>query len=376
MKKLTFLLLGLIAFAFTSCSDDDPSINVYPGEKITTLPVLEALPAPAQYVVQENVNEATVAGTFKWAPAVLEYDGAVAYYIQIAPAGSDFSNAVNVFSESVSTTSKSFTFGDLNSALTRLNATLIANGKKSLGFGTLAEVDVRVKAIAAKSQAIGYSLTQLMKINAYEKIVIELPLLWIPGGYQAASGYGSDWKPEVGPTLAASAPGKTDFEGYVYFAGASEFLLTPASNFDNKYSKGATAGTLLYNGSDNLAIDAPGYYKIKADTDPAKLTYSTTKLTWGVVGNATPGGWDADTPMTYNPTTKKWTVTVALTTQSAPDNGMKFRANNDWGFNFGDTGADGKLEDGGTNIGTVAGTYLITLDLSNPRNYTYTMVKQ
>jgi hypothetical protein len=43
---------------------------------------------------------------------------------------------------------------------------------------------------------------------------------------------------------------------------------------------------------------------------------------------------------------------------------MKFRANNNWDFNFGDTGADGTLEAGGTNIST-AGTYLITLDLSH-----------
>jgi len=59
------------------------------------------------------------------------------------------------------------------------------------------------------------------------------------------------------------------------------------------------------------------------------------------------------------------------------DNGMEFRAKNDWGFNLGDAGAvPGVLKDGGANIGTVEGTYLITLDLINPRNYTYTMVKQ
>jgi hypothetical protein len=48
---------------------------------------------------------------------------------------------------------------------------------------------------------------------------------------------------------------------------------------------------------------------------------------------------------------------------------MKFRANNNWDFNFGDTGADTQ-EAGGTNISTTAGTYLITLDLSHPRAYT------
>jgi hypothetical protein len=54
---------------------------------------------------------------------------------------------------------------------------------------------------------------------------------------------------------------------------------------------------------------------------------------------------------------------------------LKFRANGNWDLNYGDTGANGTLEEGGTNIGTIAGNYLVTLDLSNPRNYTYTMTK-
>jgi hypothetical protein len=63
-----------------------------------------------------------------------------------------------------------------------------------------------------------------------------------------------------------------------------------------------------------------------------------------------------------------------LTTQSAPDNGMKFRANNNWDFNFGDTGADGTLEAEVLILVLLQVLYLITLDLS-PRAYTYTMVK-
>jgi hypothetical protein len=62
--------------------------------------------------------------------------------------------------------------------------------------------------------------------------------------------------------------------------------------------------------------------------------------------------------MTYNKVAKTWSIIATLTTQSAQ---VKFRANNNWDFNFGDTGADGTLEAGGTNISTTAGTYLITL---------------
>ena len=75
--------------------------------------------------------------------------------------------------------------------------------------------------------------------------------------------------------------------------------------------------------------------------------------------------------MTYNKVSKVWTVTANLTQKE-----MKFRANNAWDINFGDTGANGSLEYGGDNIKIPsAGNYTITLDLSSPRNYKYTLTK-
>ena len=50
---------------------------------------------------------------------------------------------------------------------------------------------------------------------------------------------------------------------------------------------------------------------------------------------------------------------------------VKFRFNEDWGVNFGDDGADGTLEAGGSNIAVAAGNYYITLDL-NTNTYSYT----
>jgi hypothetical protein len=57
-------------------------------------------------------------------------------------------------------------------------------------------------------------------------------------------------------------------------------------------------------------------------------------------------------------------------------NFIKFRANDAWDLNYGDTGADGSLEAGGDNIPIEeAGTYEITLDLSS-YPYTYSLEKQ
>ena len=55
---------------------------------------------------------------------------------------------------------------------------------------------------------------------------------------------------------------------------------------------------------------------------------------------------------------------------------IKFRANDAWDINLGDTKADGLLEPGGDNIKVaVAGKYLVTLNLSVGGNYTYVLTK-
>ena len=78
---------------------------------------------------------------------------------------------------------------------------------------------------------------------------------------------------------------------------------------------------------------------------------------WGVVGSATPNGWNG-------PDIKMWNSTdgnlVAYATLATGE--IKFRKNNDWGVNLG--GSNGTLSSGGSNIAVTAGTYKITINVS------------
>jgi hypothetical protein len=59
-----------------------------------------------------------------------------------------------------------------------------------------------------------------------------------------------------------------------------------------------------------------------------------------------------------------------------PTGEFKFRANSDWGINFGDNNGDFKPEYDGSNLNiTAAGNYTISLDLSSGGNYAYTLKK-
>jgi hypothetical protein len=93
-----------------------------------------------------------------------------------------------------------------------------------------------------------------------------------------------------------------------------------------------------------------------------------TQSDWGLVGSATPNGWGSgDDIEMYQTATNQYALYVDLLSGE-----MKFRFAEDWGNNYGDDGANGTLEAGGSNIAIgAAGTYYVTMNLNN-NTYTVT----
>lgn len=88
----------------------------------------------------------------------------------------------------------------------------------------------------------------------------------------------------------------------------------------------------------------------------------------GLIGSATPGGWDADTPMTQV-TDSTWTLNVTLTSAEA-----KFRANGAWDINWGATDfPSGTGTQGGPNIPVFAGDFVVTFN-SNSGAYNFAVI--
>ena len=155
-------------------------------------------------------------------------------------------------------------------------------------------------------------------------------------------------------------------EGYVYLTTDGIKLVTDHS-WDDAHTFGDDGSGNLTNPGNNITVSENGYYLIKANLND--MTYSLTKTVWGVIGSASPKGWDDETPMTYSPEAMKWQGVVHLTADE-----IKFRANHDWGYNYGSDNADGTLQAGGSNIPVdVESDYAIILDLSTPNEYTYTL---
>ncbi len=333
----------MLLLLFVSCKKDETKVIAGTG----TAPVLTATQSN---LVLSAENAAQTATVFSWTTSSFGYDAAVSYALQVDVTGNNFKAPREVSLANELT--KTYTIGDLNDLVNQLGLTP----------GIAGSIDVRVKATISDNYTPAYSNILKLSVNPY-LVVIVYPSLYVPGSYQ-------NWTPATAAKVSSVA-GDQSYEGYVNFPDAStQFKFTSDPDFNHVNYGTSSAGTLNVGGGDNLTVTGAGYYLLKANTKT--LTYSATKTVWAMIGDAA-GSSNVDTPMTYDAVNGVWTVTKPLVVGS-----FKFRANGADDINFGDyKPANGKLNYGGENIPvTVAGTYKVTLNLSNPGNYTYTLTKQ
>lgn len=355
MKNITKSIIALFAILALSCSVED--VQDRPIIVGTDAPVLTAPLTGATYVLLFE-NASAQVERFTWKSANYAGDIQVTYTVEIDKKGTAFATPQTLGSV-VSANQVSVTVEQMNNALKALKATPLAPG----------QFEIRVKSTSGSTVPM-YSNVNTITVTPYST---EIPKIAVPGNHQG-------WTPATAPLLAATKFGNTDFEGYVWLDGEFKFV---GAKPDGSFAWGNTdwgddgtfSGVLKVENESNCSATA-GYYKVNVDTKA--LSYSAVKTVWGVIGSASPGSWDNSTVMTYSATTKKWTVTVALTAGGE----IKFRANNGWAINIGafDAGKPGigtMMSYDGPNIAIASGgTYLVTLDLSNPRAYTYTLAKQ
>lgn len=163
----------------------------------------------------------------------------------------------------------------------------------------------------------------------------------------------------------------TDFNNYMGYAHLNgEFKFTSKPDWTGiNYGKGAEDGMLSTDGGAvNMSVATDGLYWCNVSL--GSLTYSLTQVTTiGVIGNATPAGWDASTALTPSANFLVWEADITF-----GDGEWKFRANNGWDINLGGELSD--LAQNGANLATPgAGTYHVKLDLST-LPYTATLTKK
>jgi hypothetical protein len=350
MRKLSLFIITLVSiFAIISCEKDETKtvLSSNPGT-----PAFTNLTAGANIVfLKENANNSV---DFIWSAADFGFKAAVTYSLQMDKQGSGFAEAI--------TLGTTVNVLNLSLKLSEFNNTLLAL-KGNPEDETPLALEFRVKASVTTLADPVYSASVLQNITTYY-IPVVYPRLFVPGSYQG-------WAPSDSSTSIFSVKANGLYEGYIWFnIDNAMFKYTEGPNWDNNWGDNGNDGSLEKNGSD-IPAGLAGYYKLNVDLNAKTHTFLRTD--WGLIGSATPGGWDSDQNMTYDVGTKVWTITLNLVAGE-----IKFRANDAWDLNYGDNKApnpNGILDAGGDNIAIAEdGNYTITLDLGKAV-YKYKVVK-
>lgn len=201
----------------------------------------------------------------------------------------------------------------------------------------------------------------LFKINMEEgsyEISLAIEQLYTPGDANSWSQANSD---------RLFTTDYTNYAGYAHVKG--NFKFTSALNWDGINYGFAGDGKLSNDGgAGNLVAPAEGLCFLQANI--ASLTYSISApvTTYGLIGAATPNGWDASTALTPSANKMVWEGDVAM-----KGGEYKFRANDAWDINLGGSIDNLTQEAGNLMFSEPDGTYHVVLDLSTyPAKATFT----
>lgn len=291
-------------------------------------------------LIEDNATDNAV--TVSWTLPDFNFDAAPSYTIMIDVSGGDFTAAQLI--SAGSDYSYDFTVADLNNKLLSLG----------LSPNEEAVVDFKVKTTLSSYQEM-LSESVSLTVTPYSSILDLSTNIGVVGS-ATPGGWGNPDIPDLPFYTTATA------DVYVAYVtlGNGEIKFRKDNLWTENYGDTGADGTLEANG-DNIPVSA-GSYMITLNM--SNLTYTIEPFTWGLVGSATTNGWDGpDMILNYNSFGDDWRTVVSLN-----DGEVKFRFNNDWGLNYGDSGADGSLENGGDNIAISAGNYLVVF---NPITLTY-----
>ena len=331
-------------------------------------PVLEAVEGPIA-ITPSNMVDGKVA--FTWSLADFGVLTQVNYSLEAATAANP--SAKVTITSGITADADALAAGELTSevAYEALNAILFNDLKLNDGVAEDVLFTVGAK-VGEYAPVYSNSITVSCKVTAAEK---QYPKLTVAGSYAYNS-----WTPGKGQYVYDFEGLDTKYSGVIDFGedvSALNFKFVGESWGTNEFSVPSGAEqtpeaaelALVAGGGDNIAAYTTyRYYSLTLDKATPKVIKNFGFNSLGVIGDATPTGWDADTDMQFNPEKQRFYVDITLV-----DGTIKFRADDGWDVNWG--GAEGVLASGADNIPVSAGDYRIYVNLNDPANPTYELNK-
>ncbi|GAA3522612.1 hypothetical protein GCM10022393_41520 [Aquimarina addita] len=354
MKKLHTLLIVLISLCWIGCEESDDIQFVENG---MTNPVIVS---PSEAITLSKDALSNKVFTLVWNDAELDTPTVLTYTVEMAAAGTEFATPVLLGTTAehfISVTTKEFNDAAIEAGLTP---------------GEEGAVELRV--MSSIGSATGVPLFSESVTFYTTPFTTGVPQLFMVGAFQAYYGK-SAWTPTEAIEMNYVGDGTTQlFEAYCKLGAEDGFkFITEAADWsvvDGNYGTigGVQDGTIENAGtSSDIKGGVEGFYYVQVDID--NLTYQLIQMDWGIIGNATPSGWDGETAMTYNFEDNQFMIT-----QDLVEGEMKLRSKNtsnaifgsdeDWKYNVGDSGADAVATDSGDgNFAITTGNKTIVLDI-------------
>jgi hypothetical protein len=323
--KIYLTFIGLTGLLF-SCKKDETKV------------VLSANPAlPTIITVPDlTLKRANGKDTLLFTGSAVDpgFQASANYFLEVCAAGNAF-KVSSVLISDIQDAKLKITVSDLNTILLQM-----------FPADKVTSADLRIRTILVADAGTGanpivyYSAVKTVNITPYG-----LPRLDLVNS---------------GTTQKVESPlGDGKYSSFVKLIANQAFTLKDP---DANIVYGGSAEVLSVNGA-GISGNTSGWYQFVVDTKA--LTYKLALCNMGVIGDATPNGWNApDTKMDFDPSSQAWFVTLNLTTGT-----FKFRSNDNWDgkpFNLGiGTGYSvDNLMNGGSSANipiTAAGNYTIKL---------------
>ena len=357
--KITKYFLSMAAVIGMIAGCQKPEMVQIAAPEDVVAPVLEAVEGPIE-ITPSNMVDGVVA--FTWSAADYGVPTQINYSLEAATAAAP--DAKVTITSGITTTSAEVNYETLNAIL--FNDLKLADGvAEDVNFC----IGVKVGEYAKIYSNV---VTVSCKVTAAEK---QYPKLTVAGSYAY-----NNWTPGKGQFVFDFEGTDAKYSGVIDFGedvSALQFKFVGEAWGNNEFSvpAGETQAPeaaelpLVAGGGDNIAAyTTHRFYSLTLDKAAPKVIKNFSFNSLGVIGDATPTGWDADTDMQFNPEKQRFYVDLTLI-----DGKIKFRADDAWDVNWG--GADGALSAGGADIVVAAGDYRIYVNLNDPANPTYELNK-
>ncbi len=334
MKNLfnKVLILSLVVFSLASCEKEEELTRL----QEVNFPEAPALSSDALVLLQENQAEPAL--TVSWPEVIFPIEAPVEYTVQFdvpsdTVGDNGWQNAIS-FTAGKNVFSKSFEVLDINQIAEELGLQPEAEGK--LVVRVQADMDRTVS-----SPAVGLSVVP------YDPVIL-LEEIFLPGAYQG-------WDPSTALSIPSTEVSGV-YEGVMNFPeNALQFKVTLDQTWEKNYGDDDN-GNLIFDSPNNLSVPEAGTYLITVDLNT--MRWAAEPYSFGIIGTATPGGWNTDTDMVYDPEAQAWKITQYLVPGA-----LKFRLNDSWTVNYGSRNNEegiAYLDDQGAHTISQAGMYEVT----------------